>query len=108
MSLEYMKQIAKAEEEADEIRKTAAADAKAAIDAGRREAQVLKDNAAREARAAYEAVIAEAEEKAANAYDQKLAEVAKECEAMKAEARKNMDAAVDIIIGKVVDTSGDR
>ena len=100
MSIEYMKRISAAEEEAVSVRRQAQTDA-------RKDAEQLLEQAKKKAEAAYQEVIRNAEAEAQKAYDKRLAEVAAECDAMKKRAAEKLPSAVKVITGKVVNLSGD-
>ena len=102
MSIDYMKQISDAESEAVSVRKRAVTDARAIADQGRRQVEEILDQARGDADQKYQQVIRQAEAEAETAYQKRLQEVAEECDAMKAQAEKNLPEAVKVIIGKVV------
>lgn len=106
MSIENMKRISQAEAEAVKIRKDAETEAKRTLDAGRKEAAALAEEASRKADEAYRSVMADAEAKARDAYEQHLKTVEKECEEMRASAQGHKEEAIRVIMGKVVGTSG--
>lgn len=108
MSIEHMKRISTAEEEAVSIRRQAQADVRKLTEKGRKDAADLLNEAKAKAEKRYQEVVRQAETEAQTAYDARLAEVAKECEAMKALAENKLSEAVGVIKGKVVNTSGDR
>lgn len=106
MSIENMRQISQAEEEAVRVRKEAQAEAKRTLDAGRKEAAALLEGARARADEAYRQAMDRAEAKAQESYEEHLKAVGKECEAMRALAQGHKEDAVKVIIGKVVGISG--
>ena len=107
MSIEYMKRISAAEEEAVSVRRQAQTDARKLAEQGRKDAEQLLEQAKKKAEAAYQEVIRNAEAEAQKAYDKRLAEVAAEGDAMKKRAAEKLPSAVKVITGKVVNLSGD-
>lgn len=106
MSIEDMKRISEAEEEAVSIRRQAQADARQIQEEGRRQAAQVLEDARKLADSSYRQVLRQAEESAEKDYQARMAQVAQECDAMKAGARERLEKAVEIIAGKVVKSSG--
>ena len=102
MSLEAISKIRSVEESMDQARADARARAqKLAAEAGRKGRALLqkgKDAAAKAAAAELE----KAEAAAAKRRDEILAQAAKDCGALKKQARKRMDKATQAILGRVV------
>lgn len=108
MSIENMKRISGSEEEAVSIRKQAQADSKKLLEQGKKQAAELVETARKQADDAYRDTLRQAEAEAEKAYQTRMAEVAAECDAMKAQAEKRLAKAAQIIAGKVVKSSGNR
>ena len=106
MFIENMKRISEAEEEAVSIRKQAQADVRTLQDQSRRQAAEITETARKQADTRYQQVMRDAELKAEDAFRQTLAAVAEECESMKAKAQAKLPEAIQIIAGKVVNSSG--
>lgn len=106
MSIENMKRISEAEDEAVSIRRQAQADVRKIAEQSKRDVAALLEKSRGDANAGYREKIQQAEAEAQDAYDKRLGEVASECEAMKTMARRHLPEAVSLITGKVVSTSG--
>lgn len=106
MSIESMKRISQAEEEAVSIRRQAQTEAKLTQDQSKKQAADIISAAKKQAEENYRAILAKAEEEAEAVFEGKLAAVQNECESMKSEARAKLPEAVKIITGKVVKSSG--
>ena len=108
MSIENMKRISAVEEEAVSIRRQAQADVRRLTEQSRKQVADLLENAKKQAESRYQEAIRLAESEAQAAYDERLAEVARECEALKTKAAGKLPEAVGLIKGKVVKSSGNR
>jgi V/A-type H+-transporting ATPase subunit G/H len=106
MSIAGIEKVRAAETEADEMRKSAEDEAAQIIASGKKEARAILDEAEGAGSGEYKAVMAEAEEEAARLYQERIDREQAACEKIRADARRNMDAAVDLIVGKVVGTYG--
>jgi len=102
MSIDMMKQISQAEAQAVQLRADAQAEAKRAVDAGRKEAAAMVEAARKKADQAYREVMDQAEKAAQRDYNDYLEAVKTECETMKTLAQGHKEEAVKLIIGKVV------
>ncbi|MBO6163699.1 MAG: hypothetical protein J6N77_01480 [Lachnospiraceae bacterium] len=108
MSIEHMKRISAAEEEAVSIRRQAQVEVRRLTEKGRKDAADLLDQAKKQAEARYQEAVRTAETEAGASYEARLTEVAKECEALKALAANKIPEAVEVIKGKVVKSSVNR
>jgi len=75
-------------------------------EAARKEAAAVVEEARLKGDEAYRGVMEQAELEAQKAYEQHLKAVEQECSDMRAQAQKNKEKAVKLIIGKVVGASG--
>lgn len=106
MSIAGIEKVREAEAAADKARKSADEEAAAILASGKKEAKAILDKAEKEADADYKATIAKAETEAADLYQSRIDKEKLACEKIKSDARGNLDAAVEKIIGKVVDVYG--
>lgn len=106
MPIENMKRISETETQAASIRKTAAADARAIAAEAKKQAEQIVEQAHKDADTSYKAAMDVAEQEATAAFDAHLADVGKECGTMKNKASNKLPEAVQLIMGKVVNTSG--
>ena len=101
MSSEAIQKVAEAEQAARERRAGAAEEAKRIVAgaerAGRQLVQDQRARAEQEARS----MLAEAEAQAEKKAEQTLADNAAQCEALKQAARRNLDKAAALIVGRV-------
>ena len=101
MSLEAIQKVTEAEQVARERRAEAAEEAKRIVaDAERAGRQLVQDQRARAEEAA-KAMLADAEVEAEKKAEQTLADNAAQCEALKQAARKRLDKAAGLIVGRV-------
>jgi len=104
MPLEYLKQIQEAEAEADRIRRGGVSEAKSVIKSAKDEAAGLVEKAEAEADVSYKETVAHANSDALSDYNRTIRQVEWECNMLFADADRNFDAAVSLIVRKVVDS----
>lgn len=106
MSIEVLKYIKKAEEEAEEIIKKAAADARQIVlQAENQSRQLLEENES-DIENKRKKLISEAEESANAEIKARMEEIARQCADIKARAMERIDDAVNIIVGRIVNLNG--
>lgn len=102
MAIEQIKKIKEVEDEADDLRKKAAIEAKEMRVAAEKKAQEMLENARQEADSAYKQCIAKAETEAKAAYEVTIHNAEKQCREIITEASAHLGEAAAIIVGKVV------
>lgn len=105
MSLEAIKQITQAEQSWTEHKAEALQAARKTVADAEKAGQALLESRRSEAQAQVKAMMADAEAKARIQAQQVQAETARRCEALKASARQQLDAAAELIVRRVVNFS---
>ena len=105
MSLEAIKQITQAEQSWTEHKAEALQAAKKTVADAEKAGQALLESRRSEAQAQVKAMMADTEAKARIQAQQVQAETARRCEALKASARQQLDAAAELIVRRVVNFS---
>ena len=100
MSLEAIQKVTEAEQAARERRAEAAEDKRIVADAERAGRQLVQDQRARAEQEA-KAMLADAEVQAEKQAEKTLADNDAKCEALKQAARKRLDKAAGLIVGRV-------
>lgn len=101
MAIEQIKMIREAERQADEIRRQSNLKSKQLVDTARKDAAALLADAHRSTEAAYRDMLAAADRESQASYDRVIRETEKECEKISAEADKNLDKGVSIIMERL-------
>ena len=102
MSMEYLKKILEQEEYADKMKRDALAESKKIVSAATDEATALIERARLEADDSYKKTLANANEEAMGDYDKTIQTARWECDMLLGAADKNLDKAISVIVGKVV------
>jgi len=102
MSKEYLKQILEQEEHADKIKRDGLTESKRIVSEATEEAAALIERAKQEADAAYKETLATANAEATADYDKTINQANWECDMLLDAAEKNLDKAISVIVGKVV------
>lgn len=104
MSLEAITKIRAVEENMDQARTNAKAQAQKLVNDAEREGRALLQQGREKAAAAAADAMRKAEEAAAVKRQEILAQADKDCDALRAEAAKRMDKATQAILGRVVES----
>ena len=104
MSLEAITKIRAVEDNMEQAKADARAQAQKMIADAEREGRALLQQGKDDAAAAAAAAMRQAEEAAAGSREKILAKAAKDCEALKAGAAARMDKAAQAILGRVVES----
>lgn len=104
MSLEAIAKIRKAEEGMEQSKADAKAQAQKLIADAEREGRALLQQGSEKSASAAAAAMRQAEQQAAARRDEILAQAAKDCEKLKADASQRMDKAAQAILGRVVES----
>lgn len=102
MSLDAIKQVTQAEEASRARKAEAAQNAKKAVAEAEREGQAQLDAARAQAESKVWAMMSDAEAEAARQAEAIQAQTARDCQALKDAAEARLEAAADLIVGKVV------
>lgn len=106
MSLEILKSIKQTEDQAEDLQRQSLDDSRQILSEASNQSYKLQEQAIEDAEKDAKDILLKAE-KLANTEIKKLqAEVDKECEEIKNHARKKLDKAVEIIMGRVVNIYG--
>ena len=102
MSKEYLNQILEQEEHADKIKRDGLIESKRIVSEATDEAAALIEKARLEADASYKGTLANANEEAMAEYEKTIGQAHWECDMLLDSAKKNLDKAISVIVGKVV------
>jgi vacuolar-type H+-ATPase subunit H len=102
MSKEYLKQILEQEEHADKVRHDGLIESRRIVSAATDEATALVEKAKLDADASYRETLAKATDEATADYDKTINQSNWECDMLLNIAEKNLDKAISVIVGKVV------
>ena len=102
MSKEYLKQIREQEEQADKIRRDALFESKRIVSTATEEAEFLVERVRAEAEASYKKALEAAAQQAEADYGKTMGLTEEECNMLIAQAEKNKNKAISVIVGKVV------
>lgn len=106
MSIEVLKFIKKAEEEAEDIIMKSAADARKIILQAETKSRQLLEKLDSDIEEKRKKIISEAEESANTEIKIKMEEITQQCTDIKRKAREKIDEAVSIIVGRIVKLNG--
>jgi len=106
VSIEVIKTIREAEEKAETIKKQAAQQAKQIVANANEQAQQVVEEARKAADSTSSNVLKNAEFEGQQLYEDIVKKTGVECESILNKADKNMDTAVNIILERIVKTSG--
>ncbi len=106
MSIDIIKSIKKSESEAEEIKKQSFDDSRQILSEASSQSYKLMEQIVEDAEKEGKQIIKEAERLAGIEVQKLRDEVATECETIKTHGRKNLDKAVEIIIGRIVSFYG--
>ena len=108
MSIEMIKAIRETEAEAEKIKKKATLDARQILSEANEQAYVLQDREIEKAEQQVKKMMDEAEQEASQEIAKIKSDNQKECNLLKKEANKNIEKAVEIIMGRIVKAHGNR
>ena len=103
MSMEHLKKIREYEEQADKIKRDSLSESKRIASEAADKAAALINSARSEADALYRKTLAVANKEAMDDYDKIIAQAHWESDMLLTLAEKNLDKAISVIVGKVVD-----
>ena len=102
MSMEVLKQIREQEEQADKIKRDGLTESKRIVSTATDEATALVEKAQLEADALYRDILAKANEDSLDDYNRIINQAHSECGMLLKVAENNLDKAISVIVGKVV------
>lgn len=102
MTIEKVLEIKEVETEAQDIRTSAAEEARMLMEDARKEVQSIELSAKQEADAVYRKAIEKAESEADIIFDRIILSAERDCDTLEANAFRNKDKAVSIIVERIV------
>ncbi len=104
MSIAILKDIAEAEEKAEQMEAQAQQRAKEIVAAARTEAAALLDNATEEAEREAREIVKASEKEAFLDIERMRSQIRNQCDSIRENSGKRLPEAVDFIIGRIIDS----